>query len=295
MATNPDLTDNYFYSIFAPFGELREIRPFKSQTNARFIEFYDSRACYEAHDKMSGVSFGQPPARWDIKFAWDLVVSARDGIAAPTPLPGPPIHRGPPKTPSPDLYGGEHRISHHPYPQHESHHHQQPPHLSQSYQHGPPTYQQPPPHRPSSPPPQPQYNSRPPQLPHQQPSPDSYHAASRTSGSEYSQWPGSPNARPSSNPYESRSPRQAQNGGYGSPPNNGQSSQRPPAVSAWEAKRNQDAEKERERLEQAQKVQQVSFGDAADVVITNFLGPFSDFLFFSVFFSSASRCSQKAK
>lgn len=64
------LTDELLRAELAPFGDIRAMRTYKDHTNARFVEFWDSRACVAAFDALQG----QP--RWggtlQLKFAWDL-------------------------------------------------------------------------------------------------------------------------------------------------------------------------------------------------------------------------------
>ncbi|WFC97939.1 hypothetical protein MYAM1_000659 [Malassezia yamatoensis] len=68
-ATQP-LTDDVVRELFAPFGEICEIRPYKDKENTRFIEYWDSRACVTAHDKLNGS--GSLGGELQLKFAWDL-------------------------------------------------------------------------------------------------------------------------------------------------------------------------------------------------------------------------------
>ncbi len=67
------LEDADLYTAFARFGDIKCVRPNYELPNARFLEFYDARACVAAHDAMRL----QPYAGgdWDIRFAWDLLMS----------------------------------------------------------------------------------------------------------------------------------------------------------------------------------------------------------------------------
>lgn len=112
------VTDEAVRALFAPFGEIREIRPYKDKENTRFIEYWDSRACVAAHDQLSGAKF--LGGELQLKFAWDLATvslvtdaknrseakaaaeaRARDGLevqesapsdAAPWNAASPPVH-----------------------------------------------------------------------------------------------------------------------------------------------------------------------------------------------------------
>lgn len=68
-ATVP-VTDAAVRDHFAPFGEIREIRPYKDKENTRFIEYWDSRACVTAHDQLNKSHF--LGGELQLKFAWDL-------------------------------------------------------------------------------------------------------------------------------------------------------------------------------------------------------------------------------
>ncbi|CAO1616026.1 unnamed protein product [Parajaminaea phylloscopi] len=67
------LTDADFRNIYSPFGDIRSIRRYKDQKNARFLEYYDSRACTAAHDALGGKDWTDSvgAGQWDIKYAWD--------------------------------------------------------------------------------------------------------------------------------------------------------------------------------------------------------------------------------
>lgn len=67
------MTDLDFRNIYQEFGEIRSIRRYKDQKNARFLEFYDSRACVIAHDAMGGKDWQDAggSGQWDVKYAWD--------------------------------------------------------------------------------------------------------------------------------------------------------------------------------------------------------------------------------
>ena len=68
-STEP-LTDELMLARFGQFGDVKNVRRFKDPQNARFIEFWDSRACVAAHDQMNGSELCG--GRLSIKFAWDL-------------------------------------------------------------------------------------------------------------------------------------------------------------------------------------------------------------------------------
>ena len=68
-ATEP-LTDDVLTATFAPFGEIRSTRTYKDQSHARFVEYWDSRACVAAHDALDGTPFLGGVCK--LKFAWDL-------------------------------------------------------------------------------------------------------------------------------------------------------------------------------------------------------------------------------
>ncbi|PWN50640.1 hypothetical protein IE53DRAFT_315391, partial [Violaceomyces palustris] len=69
QASQP-LTDEVIRNFFSEFGDIKSIRKYKDQRNTRFLEFYDSRACLLAHDRVDGTKF--MGGTWDLKFAWDL-------------------------------------------------------------------------------------------------------------------------------------------------------------------------------------------------------------------------------
>ncbi|CAO1632112.1 unnamed protein product [Sympodiomycopsis kandeliae] len=80
-------TDDDFQNEFSRFGQVRSIRRYKDQKNARFLEFFDSRACVLAHDTLGGTEYRDPTGQvhssgeWDVKFAWDAHMVARAGGA----------------------------------------------------------------------------------------------------------------------------------------------------------------------------------------------------------------------
>lgn len=76
------LTDADFRNIYAQFGEIKSVRRYKDQKNARFLEFFDSRACVAAHDHMGGTEWGDGSGevgQWDIKYAWDASMVGKGG------------------------------------------------------------------------------------------------------------------------------------------------------------------------------------------------------------------------
>lgn len=101
------VTDESVRALFAPFGEIREIRPYKDKQNTRFIEYWDSRACVAAYDQLNETSF--LGGELLLKFAWDLATvslvtdaknrneakaaaeaRAREGRGSATPAPAQP-------------------------------------------------------------------------------------------------------------------------------------------------------------------------------------------------------------
>ncbi|PWN26233.1 RNA-binding domain-containing protein [Jaminaea rosea] len=100
------LTDDDFRSIFGPFGDIKSIRRYKDQKNARFLEFFDSRACLAANDTLGGKEWtdGVEWGQWDVKFAWDAAMvgkSDRDHAGGPPPPPPGMGAMGPPRPPPP--------------------------------------------------------------------------------------------------------------------------------------------------------------------------------------------------
>lgn len=105
-ATEP-VTDDNVRALFAPFGEIREIRPYKDKENTRFVEYWDSRACVAAYDQLNETAF--LGGELLLKFAWDLATvslvtdaknrneakaaaeaRAREGRGSATPVPTEP-------------------------------------------------------------------------------------------------------------------------------------------------------------------------------------------------------------
>ncbi|WFD35560.1 hypothetical protein MCUN1_002416 [Malassezia cuniculi] len=64
------LTYELLLSHFGQFGDVKNVRPYKDQQNARFLEYWDSRACVAAYDKLNGSEFYG--GHLNLKFAWDL-------------------------------------------------------------------------------------------------------------------------------------------------------------------------------------------------------------------------------
>ncbi|GAC74762.1 protein Mei2 [Moesziomyces antarcticus T-34] len=100
-----DLTDEAIRQAFAEFGDIKKIRDYPGQKNSRFVEYFDSRACQLAHDRLNGQSFLD--GQWDLKFAWDLVTEddfewAQAGPQDAQPSwrqPAPPAHQPPAQQP----------------------------------------------------------------------------------------------------------------------------------------------------------------------------------------------------
>lgn len=82
-----DLSDDDFREAAARFGEIKSLRRYRDTKNARFLEFFDSRACVAAHDAL----LNQPwygsngtTGTWDVKFAWDAhSLQGKKGEAGP--------------------------------------------------------------------------------------------------------------------------------------------------------------------------------------------------------------------
>lgn len=78
-------TDADFRNEYSRWGMIKSIRRYKDQKNARFLEFYDSRACVAAHDARQGggKEYIDPMTRdlgeWDVKFAWDAHMIGKGG------------------------------------------------------------------------------------------------------------------------------------------------------------------------------------------------------------------------
>ncbi|PWY98896.1 hypothetical protein BCV70DRAFT_201681 [Testicularia cyperi] len=98
------LTDEMVYNVFGEFGDIKLVRSL-DQPNSRFVEYFDSRGCQLAHDRLNGQTF--MGGQWDVKFAWDLVANAADSPAPGGPgamaarPPRPPIGWGRPPAPQP--------------------------------------------------------------------------------------------------------------------------------------------------------------------------------------------------
>ncbi|EPQ30632.1 uncharacterized protein PFL1_01533 [Pseudozyma flocculosa PF-1] len=82
------LSDDDFRQVFGQYGEIRSVRAYKNMANARFVEFFDSRACQMANDTLNGQVYRG--GEWDVKFAWDLPNG--DEMRPAPPLPA-PAHR----------------------------------------------------------------------------------------------------------------------------------------------------------------------------------------------------------
>ncbi|WFD29576.1 hypothetical protein MSPP1_000585 [Malassezia sp. CBS 17886] len=78
-ATAP-LTDDLVRETASRFGELREVRTYQKRDHARFVEFWDSRACVAAHDALDGSPL--LGGRLALKFAWDLATVSLEAKAA---------------------------------------------------------------------------------------------------------------------------------------------------------------------------------------------------------------------
>ncbi|PWN21183.1 hypothetical protein BCV69DRAFT_282677 [Microstroma glucosiphilum] len=104
------LTDDEFKAIFSSFGEVKSVRRYKDQKNARFLEFYDSRACIAAHDGMGGQQYTDPVSgsggEWDVKFAWDAQQIGKGNANAKGPAGGPPQATMAPPPAPPSSAGG---------------------------------------------------------------------------------------------------------------------------------------------------------------------------------------------
>ena len=64
------VSDEVIRAHFEPFGDIRAIRTYKGQLHTRFIEYWDSRACIQAHDTCQDTEF--LGGKLQLKFAWDL-------------------------------------------------------------------------------------------------------------------------------------------------------------------------------------------------------------------------------
>lgn len=68
--TTEPVSDEAIRTRFEPFGDIRAIRTYKDQSHTRFIEYWDSRACIQAHDTCQDTEF--LGGKLQLKFAWDL-------------------------------------------------------------------------------------------------------------------------------------------------------------------------------------------------------------------------------
>ncbi|KAH8922619.1 hypothetical protein BT69DRAFT_1220035, partial [Atractiella rhizophila] len=73
-------TDADIHQKFSVFGDIKNIFPHKDRPRERFIEFWDSRACYRAYDELLGTPW--MGGTLDLKYAWDL---GHGPHAAPVP------------------------------------------------------------------------------------------------------------------------------------------------------------------------------------------------------------------
>ncbi|KAF8963917.1 hypothetical protein BDZ97DRAFT_1818529 [Flammula alnicola] len=73
------IDDNEVRRKFQQFGDVKAVKPVGDRIESRYVEFYDTRACGEAHDRLRHQ--GLQDGVMDIVFAWDETTSSthRDG------------------------------------------------------------------------------------------------------------------------------------------------------------------------------------------------------------------------
>lgn len=55
---------------FAQYGEIKSLRPYPGHPESVFIEFFDSRACVDAHEAERNAQFRD--GNLNVSFVWDL-------------------------------------------------------------------------------------------------------------------------------------------------------------------------------------------------------------------------------
>uniref|UniRef100_A0A8H7YAD6 RRM domain-containing protein n=1 Tax=Psilocybe cubensis TaxID=181762 RepID=A0A8H7YAD6_PSICU len=68
------IDDNEVRRKFQQFGDVKAVKPVGDRIDSRYVEFYDTRACGEAHDRLRHQ--GLQDGVMDIVFAWDETISA---------------------------------------------------------------------------------------------------------------------------------------------------------------------------------------------------------------------------
>ncbi|GAA6039966.1 hypothetical protein JCM8097_002642 [Rhodosporidiobolus ruineniae] len=98
----PAPSDQEIYQRFAPFGDIKSVFPSPKRPDMKFIEFFDSRACVQAYDRVNHSPLAGGIA--DLHFEWDVIPPA--GVSLPPAPTGPPggfQQQGPPQSGG---YGG---------------------------------------------------------------------------------------------------------------------------------------------------------------------------------------------
>ncbi|KAF8915091.1 hypothetical protein CPB85DRAFT_1218204 [Mucidula mucida] len=68
------IDDNEVRRKFQQFGDVKSVRPVGNRIDSRYVEYYDTRACFEAHDRLRHQ--GLQDGVMDIVFAWDTAAEA---------------------------------------------------------------------------------------------------------------------------------------------------------------------------------------------------------------------------
>ncbi|KAJ7841814.1 hypothetical protein B0H14DRAFT_3869072, partial [Mycena olivaceomarginata] len=73
------IDDNEVRHKFEQFGDVKSVKPVGHRSDSRFVEFYDTRACDEAYDRLRHQ--GLQDGVMDIVFAWDIISYDNDGYS----------------------------------------------------------------------------------------------------------------------------------------------------------------------------------------------------------------------
>ncbi|KAJ7826093.1 hypothetical protein B0H14DRAFT_3110689 [Mycena olivaceomarginata] len=73
------IDDNEVRHKFEQFGDVKSVKPVGHRSDSRFVEFYDTRACDEAYDRLRHQ--GLQDGVMDVVFAWDVISYDNDGYS----------------------------------------------------------------------------------------------------------------------------------------------------------------------------------------------------------------------
>ncbi|KIK70477.1 hypothetical protein GYMLUDRAFT_275543 [Collybiopsis luxurians FD-317 M1] len=76
-ASGQPIDDNEVRRKFQQFGDVKSVQPVGDRIDSRYVEYYDTRACDEAHDRLRHQ--GLQDGVMDIVFAWDTSDSGSQG------------------------------------------------------------------------------------------------------------------------------------------------------------------------------------------------------------------------